>query len=431
MDKFDHRRTISVSTTNIARAGKDQDYLLVLSSCLIIKANFINSVISDFSYRKFAKLIGKRYDDAKRIVELGVKFELFKFYTKKMKNGKWKTYLRANRLYHPEEINAYKKKGENACFCGHHVVRFGVITPSKKNGEEKAQLFMLSSKSSISKKFDNYEKYKNSTNKLTLSNTCDLVLFAAIIPILKGNELRRIRDLYNRLSERGLDNKYKGLKTKKQKQSFKDVILDEFEKGERNIQNTGISYKYIASRFPNLKNVNEYRIGKIINRYGIEDHILESSPNYVYMTDCKPKRHDNDEFNLPQPKNKVEAWKLSIKRDKLIKKACLQDYVVGMLNYWENDMEVVDLTKRGFHAPKKRKNFIKCDDDKIRWKQEENPNRYKVYIRLANSYDVQDASYCIVFSHKEHQRWQMKKQQEHVKLRKEVESKQRAIKLAM
>lgn len=102
-----------------------------------------------------------------------------------------------------------------------------------------------------------------------------------------------------------------------------------------------------------------------------------------------------------------------------------------MLNYWENDMEVVDLTKRGFHAPKKRKNFIKCDDGKIRWKQEENPNRYKVYVRLANSYEVQDASYCIVFSHKEHQRWQMKKQQEHVKLRKEVESKQRAIKLAM
>jgi len=45
-----HNRTIEISSENIARASKDEDFLLVLGACLIIKSTFVNSTISDFSY---------------------------------------------------------------------------------------------------------------------------------------------------------------------------------------------------------------------------------------------------------------------------------------------------------------------------------------------------------------------------------------------
>lgn len=419
-----HNRTIEISSENIARASKDTDFFLVLGACLIIKSTFINSTVSDFSYRKFAKLLGKRYEVAKKIVFLGVNFGLFKFYTRLTDQRKWKTYLSVGKLYDPKAKNAFLYRKKKFIGAGYHTVKFGVITPAKKNGKESAKVFLLSSKAAYSKKFDNYIKYQKSTDKLTLSNVCDLLLFSAILPILKGNEKHRNRDLYERLAIRGLDTKYRALKTKKQMESMKNVILDDFEIGEANMQNTGISYRYIVNKFPNLKGVNEYRVGKVIRKYGINDSILEVSENYMKMGCCHPKRHDLDTFDLSKAKSPREKLEIFYKdRDRMILEARRKDYQISHFNSTTSEVEHIDLMKRGIHAPRKRKEFVKGEDGKMVWAWVNNPNRYSILMRMANSYELTENSMQVSFSHETHKKWKEEHQKKYanaLKVRKEV-----------
>ena len=406
-----HNRTIEISSENIARASKDEDFFLALGACLIIKSTFVNSTISDFSYRKFAKLLSKRYEVAKKIVSLGVNFGLFKFYTRLTDQEKWVTYLSVGKLYDPKAKNAFLYRNKKLIGAGYHTVKFGVITPDNKDGKESAKVFLLSSKAACSKKFDNYIKYQKSTDKLTLSNVCDLLLFSAILPILKGNEKHRNRDLHERLAIRGLDTKYRALKTKKQMESMKNVILDDFEIGEANMQNTGISYRYIVNKFPNLKDVNEYRVGKVIRKYGINDSILEVSENYIKMGCCHPKRHDLDTFDLSKAKSQKEKLILFYEdRERMILEARRNDYQINHFNPATSEVEHIDLMKRGMHAPRKRKELVKGKDGKMVWAWVKNPNRYSILMRMANSYDLTESSMCVSFSHKTHEQWREERQ---------------------
>lgn len=409
-----HDRALYWGYSYLHQAGHDPAFCKVYAACTMIKAAYVNSVMRDFSYRKFAKLIGKRFYVAKEILNLGERLGFFSIYKRKDKNGKKTSYLRVTkRLYELEdENNSYTA----------HVIKLGVITPKDKN--KSAQIFLLSAKAVKYKKYNNYNKYAGSAHQLNLDDVIELILLCNFFPILKGHFENWNRDLCNRLREHGSFNLYKKMHTKKQMESVREVILDDFEKRETNLQNTGISYKYIVDKFPEWHNIwggmSDYKVAKIIRKWGIEDGVIETSSNYLYMMDCKKDRHDHDDFGLPEVKGKVAKLYQYMQKEELIRQAKINDYFTCLIDYRTGELKHIDLRKRGFHAPKYRKESYINKDGKIRMHKAENPNRYKVYIRMANSYQIWDGSSTVIHSHTFHVLKRMDKKIHIQELRKEA-----------
>lgn len=92
------QRSVKIDKQMLRRAATDDDYRCALVLSLVIKREFVNSVMYDFSIRKIMQMCGCNYSKAVKSIDSGIKYGLLRIKTD-THCGKERKHLTAKHLY--------------------------------------------------------------------------------------------------------------------------------------------------------------------------------------------------------------------------------------------------------------------------------------------------------------------------------------------
>ena len=264
-------RKLKIGKTQIRKSATDPDFLEAFAFSLIIKREYVNSIMYDFSIRKVMSTCGCNYAKAIKIINDAQKFELVKIQTYKH-DGKQRKCLVAKHLYNLKGV----------------IVELFIC-----NNEQAGKKLFLATNNVNTQK-----KYECSKKEQKFKDVKDLILMSALLPSLwrytksikqhlydtvfhtqKVEDSKKLKNIENQCC--GKRNRYK---IREAIERYRETHL---KMGETDRLNRGWSHKKMLDIIFNDE-IKKPILRRLLNKLKAEGHVIIKK-NVVAQYDFNPQ----------------------------------------------------------------------------------------------------------------------------------------------